>query len=155
MKANRRSFLGLLGVGAASAPLAAKAVADTEIAKLAGISTNGFGAGIAGVGGVMPDVDAYDVTRHVSYEKRIVGAADYVKMFGVPKVIEDNFRLNAKYVHGLDIDIACKRSWSMSVKVMTQQQRNYERQIADITKQGVKQRGLKMIKDVLGFDWPW
>lgn len=154
MKANRRSFLGLLGVGAASAPLAAKAVADQQIASLSGIQTSGLFAGYAGLDCGAP-AEQGSLGPYIPYEKRVIGAADYVKMFGLPKVVEEQLRKHAKYVHGLDIDIATKKSWSMSVKIMTQQQRNYERQVADIAKQSVRQRGLSMIKNTLGFEWPW
>jgi HNH endonuclease len=40
MKANRRGFLGLLGIGAVSAPLAAKAAAESEMMKLTALSNN-------------------------------------------------------------------------------------------------------------------
>jgi hypothetical protein len=47
-ESNRRSFLGLLGIGAVSAPLAVKAAADTSIASMAGVTS--LGLGNSGVG---------------------------------------------------------------------------------------------------------
>ena len=135
-------------------PIAAKAAVDTELAKQAGLWTaDGLGdaslrispGGIAqgGAGGGIP------------YEKRLIGAADYIKMFGLPEVIDFELRDQARYVNSLDPDIACKKSWSMSVKIMTQRQRNYERQVARLEKSGWRQRARSGLTKLLGFEWPW
>lgn len=146
----RRSFLKLIG----AAPIAAKATADAELAKASGINVSGVGnasLGLAGGGGAMPSALADGVT----YEQRLIGATDYIKMFGVPDVINFELRDRAKYVSALDPDIACKASWSMSVKIMTQRQRNYDRELERLMTSGWQQRGRIALKKLTGFDWPW
>lgn len=148
----RRSFLALLGTG----PLAVKATADAELAKVAGaFHSNGMGGSASlglsgGVGGPAPLPEAY-----VPYEKRIASAANYIKTFGIPEVIEYELRDRARCVDSLDHDIACKASWSMSVKLMTQRQRNYERELTRIEKSGWQHRSRQTLKTFLGVEWPW
>jgi len=157
MKANRRGFLGLLGVGAVSAPLAAKAAADSVIAEQMSMGPYGLiGLGNASLGlpGGGPPGQVVD-GPYIPYEKRLIGAADYIKIFGLPKHVENEFRDSAKHVYALDPDIACKKSWSMSVKIMTQRQRNYDRAVKKIEVAGWQERGRQTLKKVLGFDWPW
>lgn len=133
------------------APLAAKAAADAEIAKGVGMfSANGLGDASMRLPGGMPQ--ALD---DISYEKRLIGAADYIKAFGIPQVMDYRLRDEARYVSSLDPDIACKTSWSMSVKIMTQRQRNYERAVERIKAAGWQERGRQTLKKFLGFDWPW
>lgn len=151
MKASRRTFFAFMG----TAPIAAKAAADEAIAKAAGAFTaNGLGNASMGLpyGGPMPMADT---GLNVPYEKRLMGAADYINMFGIPEVMEYELRDRARAVNSLDPDIACKTSWSMSVKLMTQRQRNYEREILRVEKSGWQQRGRSTLKNFLGFDWPW
>lgn len=152
MKPNRRRFLSLLGVSTAAGPLAVKAAAEVESASLMGVVTTGLG------GGYIPGRPAENASQdggYVAYEDRVIGVADYIKMFGVPKSIEETYKLNSQFVSALDPDLACKRSWSMCVKVQEQRQRNYQRQIEQLTQRGIQQRAFKTIKTVLGFDWPW
>ena len=151
---NRRKFLSLLGIGAASAPLAAKAASDAIVAQGAGMSLTGLGQ--AGLG--LPTnygLPMVDEGPFIPYEKRLLHAADYIKMFGLPKVIEEGFKDQAKCVLSLDPDIACKQSWSMSIKIMTQRQRNYDRLVERIKVSGWQERGKQTLKKALGFDWPW
>jgi hypothetical protein len=153
MKASRRSFFAFMG----TAPLAAKVAADEAIAKAAGSFTS-IGLGNSSLGlsyGGLPQASGESFGVHVPYEKRLIGAADYVKMFGLPEVMEFELRDRSRSVNSLDPDIACKASWSMSVKLMTQRQRNYEREIQRIEKSGWQQRGRSTLKNFLGFDWPW
>jgi hypothetical protein len=142
---SRRSFFGLMGM----TPLAAKATADAEIAKLGTFTANGLGNPSLGLMSTSMPEDG------VAYEKRLIGAADYIKLWGIPDVMEYECRDRARYVSFLDPDIACKVSWSMSVKVMTQRQRNYQREIERIERSGWQQRGRLTLKKLLGFDWPW
>lgn len=152
MKTNRRHFLSLLGVSTAAGPLAVKAAAEAESSSLMNVVTTGLGGGYS-IG--QPAESASQSGGYIAYEDRVIGVADYIKMFGVPKSIEETYRLNAQYVAALDPDIACKRSWSMCVKIQEQRQRNYKRQIENLTQRGIQQRAFKTIKTVLGFDWPW
>lgn len=152
---NRRRFLSLLGAGAASAPLAAKAVADGALAKSIGMNAvNGLGS--AGFG--LPSGNGpAEISQgpYIPYEKRLIGAADHIKLFGLPKTVEFNLRDQAKYVSSLDPDIACKTTWSMSIKIMTQRQRNYDRSVERIKIAGWQERGRQTLTKLLGFEWPW
>lgn len=151
MKASRRSFFALMG----ATPIAAKATIDAEIAKNVGaFATNGLGNASLGLsyGCVATETGP---SPYVPYERRIMGAADYIKMFGIPEVMEFELRDRSRAINALDPDIACKSSWSMSVKLMTQRQRNYEREVQRIEKSGWQQRGRASLKTFLGFDWPW
>ena len=146
----RRSFLTLMG----AAPLAAKATAEAEMAKQMGLN--------ASYGGVharafLKPVGSQAVISGagIPYEQRIAGASTYIKAFGIPESIDRELRENAQYVGALDPDIASKKSWSMSVKIMTQRQRNYERGLERMTSYGWQMRGREAIKKVLGFDWPF
>jgi hypothetical protein len=150
MRANRRSFLSLLGVGTVTAPLAAKAAVDDEITQLtnvgrAALSTSGIGLG----------TPSDPVQSDFDYQQRLIHAADYVKMFGVPEAIEIELRDQCKWIHALDPDIAAKRSWSMSVKILEQRNRNYERQVERMKKLGWLQRKRSAIRTILGFEWPF
>lgn len=150
MKPNRRAFFAFMG----TAPLAAKAAADEVVAKAAGAFTSN-GLGNASMGLPYGGLPYGDSGPSIPYEKRLIGAADYIKMFGIPEVMEYELRDRARSVNALDPDIACKASWSMSVKLMTQRQRNYEREIARVEKSGWQQRGRSTLKNMLGFEWPW
>ena len=153
MRPNRRRFLSLLGIGAAGAPLAAKAAADAEIAKLAGISQSALSTTGIGLSAGMPQ--PVGGATGSSYKQMMIGASDYVRMFGVPEVIEYELRDQSKWVAALDPDLASKKSWSMAVKILEQRQRNYERSVERLKKAGWQQKKRSAIKTLLGFDWPW
>lgn len=89
------------------------------------------------------------------YSKRLLGASEYVRTFGFPEVLEFEMRDQARYVSTLDPDIACKTSWSMSVKIMTQRQRNYERNVERVMRSAWQQRGRSVVRKILGFEWPF
>lgn len=154
---NRRRFLSLLGVGAASAPLAAKAVADAEIAKLVGISGQSIAStGIGLSGGVVGlPISQGRQSGGLTHQQMLIATADYIKAFGIPEVIEVEIRDQAKWISALDPDIACKRSWSMSVKLLSQRERNYQRIVERMKKTGWQQRKRSAIKAIMGFEWPW
>ena len=154
MKPNRRRFLSLLGVSTAAGPLAVKAAADAEIAKLSGISQQSIASTGLGVSGGMPPSDGQGPIG-LTHQQRLVGAADYIKMFGIPEVIEFELRDQSKWISSLDPDLACKKSWSMSVKILEQRQRNYNRAVERIQKTGWQQKKRQAIKTILGFEWPW
>jgi len=140
---NRRRFLALLGVGTASVPLAAKQAIEAEQMKLAGIS-GGIGSGRGGVEYV--DDDDF---------KSSEAAVNYAKLFGVPSHVERRAREHARHIRSLDPDIACKRSWSLCVKIQEQRQRNYDSAMAyyrDLNSYGRAQAAFEKIS---GFKWPW
>lgn len=117
-------------------------------------------AGLASVAGGYPagieGADGQAVKGvYVAYEDRVTKTADWIKLFGVPDVIKEEFRQNSKWVEALDPDIAAKRSWSMSVKVQEQRQRNYQRQIESIQMRGWQEKKRGVLKDLLGFQWPF
>ena len=92
---------------------------------------------------------------YVPYEQRLIRAADYVKAFGVPEALEFEMRDRARQVGALDPDIACKASWSMSVKLMTQRERNYQREVERIHRSGWSHRKRSALTKLVGFEWPW
>lgn len=149
MQTTRRTFFGWLG----ATPLAAKAAADAEIVKLTAMRH------LPGLGDASLDLDNGTAgvfgDPNAPYSKRLIGAADYMKAFGIPPAVEARLRNDAKYVHSLDPDIACKRSWSMSVKIQEQRQRNYQRSLESITTGAKHERAKTLLSKVLGFDWPW
>lgn len=147
MQATRRTFFGWM----TATPLAAKAAADAEVVKLTGMrEIAGFGNPSLPLGGAyLGDED------QIPYRQRLIGAADYIKTFGLPPAVEMRLRNDAQYVHALDPDIACKRAWSMSFKILCQRQRNYERALELITTGAKHERAKKLLKNMLGFEWPW
>jgi len=136
-------------------PLAAKATVDAEIAKGIGVDLSGLGNAAMGLPGGYYGAPQALQGPEIPYERRLIGAADYIKAFGLPKSVEANFRDNARYVQSLDPDIACKRSWSMSVKIMTQRERNFQRAVERVKVAGWQERGRQKLKTILGFEWPW
>lgn len=117
---DRRSFLRILGM-APAAPFAVKAAADKAAAELIGISAvptgTPPGAYLGGAIGNSPDnTGAWKakVLRFISGKK-------------LPDWFEDEVRNRNRVVSYIDPDIACKRSWSLNVKIATQRERNIER----------------------------
>jgi hypothetical protein len=145
MQATRRTFFGWM----TATPLAAKAAAENEIIKLTGIRE------LPGAGGIALDAAAFADDDQVPYRQRLIGAADYIKTFGIPPAVEARLRNDAKYVHALDPDIACMRAWSMSFKVLCQRQRNYERGLESILAGAKHEKAKRLLKSMLGFEWPW
>jgi len=147
-----------LGIGAAAGPLAAKAVADHEIGSLAGLNRahsplSSTGLGLYG-GGAGPPAQQ-NFSGGLTYQQTLIGASDYIKVFGLPEVVEFELRDQSKWIASLDPDLACKKSWSMSVKILEQRQRNYDRAVERLKKVGWQQKKRSAIKTVLGFDWTW
>lgn len=149
MKTSRRTFFAWMGI----TPLAAKAAADAKMAEVAGIwSVDGLGDVSLGLGnGIGLPMETGSA---MTYEKRLAGAHDYIKMFGIPAVQETEMRDRSRYVSNLDPDIACKRSWSMSVKITAQRERNYEREVQRLKTTGWQFRQRDALKKLLGFEWP-
>jgi hypothetical protein len=153
MTPNRRKFLQLLGISTAAAPLAAKAAAEGEIAKQVGLANiSGMQAGTYMLNAGAQGAPAQLGSNH--YTKALVGAADYIKVFGLPEIISEELRDRANYIHALDPDIACKKSWSMNVKIMTQRQRNYDRSVQHIQLRSWQHKKREALRALLGFEWP-
>lgn len=115
----RRAFLRM----APSVALAGKLAADQAIASVTGLTGQGgtlvghpLAGGING-GGPSPDLD--DTSRIRAFFER----------FGLPSHERDRLWDETRFVGHLDPDIAAKRSWSMSVKILTQRERNFQRQV--------------------------
>lgn len=148
----RRSFLQALGLAPVAGPLAAKAAADKAIADMAGVQIDGLRGGGGGYG---PNVAPPRATASAADIDQFQAAAQYVKTFGLPKFAEAQLRENSRYVGGLDPDIAAKRSWSMSFKIVTQRQRNYEAALRRIEEAGWQSPARMAFNKVLGTWWPW
>jgi len=114
----RRKFFGLL----ASTPLAAKGMLDQATADGAGVVTNGLGGFSASISSPS---DGYEEEAKVASKK----ASWFLRSFGVPEHHRRRLWEETRYPYRLDSDIACKRSWSMCVKIATQRQRDYERRL--------------------------
>lgn len=110
MTLSRRTALRALGLS----PLAAKATADAAIAEATGVLPTPSGDCLPSL------VSASDET----WRRKVLRflAAPFL-----PDWLEEELRERNRHVGYLDPDIACKRSWSMSVKIVTQRQRNVER----------------------------
>ena len=152
-KTSRRKFFAIAG----SAPLAAKATIDNGIGKLAGMGpSNGLGMGGLGIQSGLPEGEIVQGSGvYMPYEEKLIKAGEYIKIFGVPDWMEFQMRDNAKYVGALDSDLACKRSWSMAVKIAEQRQRNYNRRIEYMERCAYHERGKSILKKFLGFNWPF
>ncbi len=141
--ATRRRFFSFMG----ASPLAAHIAAEKGMAEVIGINASGLGnpnASGAPLGG-----------GDDSYRDQVITSGRFVQTFGIPEVIDATIREQARWVASLDPDIANKRSWSMAVKVMTQRQRNYDREINRIKRRSSHFGGLAALRKILGFEWPW
>lgn len=152
MVKNRRNFLQLIGISTVSAPLAAKAIADENIASLTVLRRSSALASC-------PPTEDYPTEPGEATEQatRIGRATSYFNLWGkLPDHVEETLKINSKYVHCLDPDIASKRSWSMAVKINEQRQRNYkfakEHHLQMLKRGGY---ATAMFKKVTGFDWPY
>jgi hypothetical protein len=144
---SRRSLLKLFGLAPVAAPLAAKAVLDSEVGRLAGVQSRDVLAPPFEYSGSGPPISSSsDVYSQ---------AADYVNMFGIPEFARENMRRNAGWVGALDPDIAAKRSWSMSVKILTQRERNFARNLETISYNAKTSRAKAAFQKLTGFHWPF
>lgn len=88
-------------------------------------------------------------------QEGLIQVADYIRVFGLPKHVEPAVRERARYIHCLDPDIACKRSWSLNVKIQEQRQRNYQRMIEGYKASGAYERAQRKFFELAGFKWQW
>lgn len=135
-----------------AAPLAAKAAADGEIAKLTGVVLDGAAAPSANYAASLgvPISNGAD-----DWAKAKMAASNYTKLVGIPDFVKEQLRRQAQWVDRLDPDIASKRSWSMAVKIMTQRQRNFERQVEQLHYSSWATHSSLAFKKLTGWDWPW
>lgn len=151
-KLSRRKALAIFGATPVSTAFAAKQALDAAIGQAAGlggiVAPGGFG--VSGQhGGSLPGA-ADD-----GWRKPYLAAAEYARTFGLPPFVEESYRRDAQYVQALDPDIACKRSWSMSVKIATQRQRNYERRVATVQQTAAHHKAAMLLKTFTKWEWPW
>lgn len=122
MKLGRRKLLGLIGMS----PLAAKAAADQAMAATTGLAPQGMqGFGHIGPPAGHPGGQVYAADASSTREK----IKNWLSKNGLPEWERARLREQSRHVYALDPDIAAKKSWSMSVKIITQRQRNYERSL--------------------------
>lgn len=117
---NRRALLKMLRF-APAAPLALKAAADKAIGDLVGISNVGYAGPppSGGISGGAPVSISGD-----DWKKKVLR---FLAKNTLPDWVDEELRLRNRNVGYLDPDIACKRSWSMAVKIATQRERNIQR----------------------------
>lgn len=124
MQFARRAFLRALPGAVAAAPIVAKAAADELIAQDAGLGMfNPLGIISGGAG----DIPAMEPAGSSSEKRRL--RKDFFRKFALPDWERDQMWEDT-CVAGLDPDIAAKKSWSMSVKILTQRQRNFAKRLA-------------------------
>lgn len=159
MKPNRRRFLSLLGVSAAAGPLAAKAAVDAQTLGLVSPNMHSLAATGMGLGAGMPaEIGSQTMGGngpYLSHAEKLINASNYIKFVGVPEVVEAELRDQSKWIGTMDPDIACKRSWSMSVKILAQRERNYQRAIERMKRTGWQQQKRSALRTLLGFEWPF
>lgn len=109
----RRAFLKL----APGAALAGKVTADQAISQAAGINFGMTSSAAAMHPGAAPRADASVFKRAITF----------IGKQGIPDFKRESLFWESRFVNALDPDLAAKRSWSMSVKIMTQRQRNLDR----------------------------
>lgn len=146
---NRRKFLKLLGVGTASAPLATKELINAE--ELAGLNRHGHFSSDTGIAQAAED-SAYTPNGKVD---SIAEAANYLRKVGkLPEHVERRLRDDARNICNLDYDIAIK-CWSLSVKIATQRERNYQRNLVRYREGTSYTVAQKAFAATTGFKWPW
>lgn len=148
---NRRRFLKLLGVGTASAPLAAHALTQDQMAGQAGIKNFAPFSSDTGIAEAAEDAASYP--KPIS--NPMDAGAKYLQKYGkLPDHVERKLRDDARNITYLDYDIANK-CWSLSVKVQEQRQRNYERNVLRYREGDSYEQAQKAFEAVTGFKWPW
>jgi hypothetical protein len=147
MAITRRNIAKLLGIAAASPAKAAESVAQ------------GFGFPVAGIGASLQqnfnEMPPFPSANEEVEKNVYLSAANYVMAFGMPDFVEADLRGRANDVHHIDYDIAIKRSWSLSVKVATQRERNYKELCERYKKFGTHTHKKNAFKKLTGFYWPW
>lgn len=147
MSIGRRQFLKAM----AASPVAGKQLAGEVNAQFEQLSVGRLGGGSP----LMNDWKSAAPAGIPYIDGTLSVVSRYVALMGIPGFVEDDIRERARFVHSLDPDIACKRSWSFAVKIATQRQRNYERLCQEIHTAAKRQEGKALFATVAGAPWPW
>lgn len=148
---SRRKVLALLGA-APAAPLAAKAIIDKELAALSGVLPGAPSVRIPYGGPCVEAPSPFSSGPTVDAERL---ATEFFELFGLPEHVEDDFRRQAASVSYFDPDIAAKRSWSNSVKIATQRERNLSKLRDGMRNRIAQDRKAKAFRQIAGFSWPF
>lgn len=145
----RRKFMQVFGIGA----LAGKQAAEQEIAKLTSLRS-AHSALASAKGSHFPN-HGVAIGDAAMQKSQIANLAGYVRMFGLPKHVDQQLREQSHHVNQIDPDIACKRSWSFCVKIQAQRQRNYEYQVEHYRNRDAWSKAQEKFRALTGFDWDW
>jgi hypothetical protein len=117
IKASRRGFLGALGAAPVVGKLAAKEMAEKEVASL-GVPHGVVGAGLFN----SSSTDREDLKKRA------------IRLPGVRRELYSYFMEQERTtpIPAIDVDIAVHRSFSLSAKVTYQRQRNAQRKIDEM-----------------------
>lgn len=137
MKVGRRKFLGLIGLS----PIAAKAAADE-------LTIRAASGGMPMIGNIPPYYGG--IGSQTAIPNALMGPQEpywakplrWFKTNGIPDWKDRELRTQARSYFTLDPDIAAKRSWSASVKMQEQFERNYQR-LVENTKHQWSAQGLR------------
>jgi len=140
----RRGFLRVLGL----APIAGKAVADKAIADATGFNALGS-VGLQRYG----NPDAPSPLNVADAAKRRSSLLNFFSRFRLPQWEIDQIRRDTA-VYALDPDIAALRSFSMSVKICMQRERNVARRIEQLERQPAYEELRLKFQERHGF-WFW
>ena len=145
---NRRKFIKMLGLGAASAPMAAQ---HMNAQQLSGINVGVASATSRGIAEA-----AEDASEASKDEVNVMDrAASYLKSHGkLPDHVEKRMRDSASYIRNLDYDIAIK-CWSLSVKIQEQRDRNYQNELRRYREGTSYNAAQRAFEAATGFKWPW
>lgn len=144
---DRRGFLKMMGLGAATGPLALKAAAENEAMQLTTLSNRAANQALTGAassGGPCNDMHP-DYIKQLAWSKLNGGA--------VPPHIEEFARRGSKNVSFIEADIAVKRSWSLAAKIHEQRERNYQREIANLREPNKFEFAQMAFEKLTGFRW--
>lgn len=144
----RRGFLRTM----LAAPAAAKAVSDRAIAEAVGlnpIGLGGYGPSPPGGAPLAANAGALSTSGRVSRLFKFLK-----KSGGLPRFELEKIRRECRYVHTLDPDLAALRSFSMSVKIQMQRERNIERTIEQTLAYQTYAAAMESFRERHGF-WLW
>ena len=146
MSLGRRGFLRSL----LAAPLAARAATEAEVAKHMAMT---LPLGVGSTGGV-PASGPPSQGSELSPGARASKLFDFMHHHGLPAWEEERIRRDNHSVHALDADLAALRSFSLSVKVATQRERNVQKTIERIKLYGAYSALQDKFRKRHGF-WLW
>lgn len=140
----RRNFLKIMGGGVAAAPALAK-----KVALDAGVAATGMGGGY----GATPIANAGAATSIGGPSDWVSRQLSWFAKNGLPDYIEEQLRAEAQYVSVLDPDLAAKRSWSMSVKIQEQRERNFRLKVDQLRYNVDREKKASLFESMTGWRW--